>query len=288
MDRALTTDLRYAGFWSRLKAGLIDFAVFLPITPLSLWSLGEAPRVAAAVYVASSGLYFAYAIIGHAVWGQTLGKRLVGIWVRNVTGGPAGWARAWRRGAVDIALGTLSAAAYVAVLARIPAAEFDALGWVEVQERYNAIRPWWAATAEYLYWAWLASEAVTVLFNDRRRALHDYVAGTVVTHVRPASPLSPRPVPPGRRALVWGNGAVSGAAAMTSTLCVLAAAAAGDGQVSEATARIGLFVIAGCAAAVAVAFAFAARALHTASPRRWLAQGVAVGVAVVLTLPFLL
>lgn len=282
----MTVDLPYAGFWPRLKAGLVDFAVFAPLMPLSFWSLGEGPGAAAAVYVASSVLYFGYAIVGHGLWGQTLGKRLIGIRVLDTAGQPCGWTKAWRRSAVDIVLGSVSAIAYVVVLSRIPQAAFDTLGWAEIQQRYDAIRPWWAATAEYAYWTWLASEVVTVLLNRRRRALHDYVAGTVVAYVRAPQPSHRPPLPRGRRALLWGNGIVSAMAAATAALLLLAAAAVNGTPGAEDNGQIGLVVLAAIPAVLAVAFGVAARAARSGSRRLWLAQAIAVGAAVLAALPF--
>jgi uncharacterized RDD family membrane protein YckC len=46
--------------------------------------------------------------------------------------------------------------------------------------RYEALRPAWVVAVDYLYNAWLVSQIVSVLFNKRRRALHDFLAGTVV------------------------------------------------------------------------------------------------------------
>jgi uncharacterized RDD family membrane protein YckC len=36
----------------------------------------------------------------------------------------------------------------------------------------------------YFYFAWLASEFIVLLLNRRRRALHDFIAGTVVVVAR--------------------------------------------------------------------------------------------------------
>ena len=57
--------------------------------------------------------------------------------------------------------------------------------WSEVQAQYEALRPSWVVATDCVYNAWLASEIVSVLFNKRRRALHDFIAGTVVIVDRP-------------------------------------------------------------------------------------------------------
>jgi uncharacterized RDD family membrane protein YckC len=43
------------------------------------------------------------------------------------------------------------------------------------------------ATYAFRFWAgqiWTSSELVVILLNRRRRALHDFIAGTVVVRVR--------------------------------------------------------------------------------------------------------
>lgn len=134
--------------------------------------MGASWGTAIAVYVVNTVAYFAYTIIGHARWGQTIGKHVARIRVRDLAGHPITWIHAWRRSSVDIALGTTSLIIYAIVLARIPATDFDALSWGQISERYNAMRPWWDPAIGYLYFAWLGSEVVSVLFNRRRRALH--------------------------------------------------------------------------------------------------------------------
>jgi uncharacterized RDD family membrane protein YckC len=40
--------------------------------------------------------------------------------------------------------------------------------------------------SDWVSQAWLWSELVVLLLNAKRRALHDFIAGTVVIRVRPA------------------------------------------------------------------------------------------------------
>ena len=248
----------------------MDFAVFLPLMLLSFWALGESSTVAILVYVANTIVYFAYSIIGHARWGQTIGKRLVNIRVRTLDGQPIGWAQAWRRSSVDIALGTASLLSYAIVLARIPAGEFDALDWQAISERYDAIRPWWAQAVDYLYFAWLASEIVSVLFNRRRRALHDFVAGTVVTReglVDADAAVARPPLRGWRRALGIGDRILAILAFVLAVFFALAALGAhvnSDRTIRNETLGVALYVL-----VVALTYESAARSLRRGAPWHW-------------------
>src|SRR5689334_21938763 len=65
--------LRYAGFWPRLFAHMVDTIVAIPIIALS-W-LGMLSRgVALAEAVPSFVVMAAYSVVMHARWGQTVGK----------------------------------------------------------------------------------------------------------------------------------------------------------------------------------------------------------------------
>jgi uncharacterized RDD family membrane protein YckC len=89
--------LTYAGFGVRLKAAAVDFGIFLPPSLLTLWALGTGWRAAIVVNILYTVAYFAYTIVGHARWGQTIGKHVAKIRVRDLAGQPITWGHAWRR-----------------------------------------------------------------------------------------------------------------------------------------------------------------------------------------------
>jgi uncharacterized RDD family membrane protein YckC len=59
-------------------------------------------------------------------------------------------------------------------------AGYDGLGFMERAAAVAAREPAWAIAATWIGVLWFWSEIVTMLFNRRRRALHDFIAGTVV------------------------------------------------------------------------------------------------------------
>jgi uncharacterized RDD family membrane protein YckC len=70
-------------------------------------------------------------------------------------------------------VGTLS------VLLAIPDAYF-ALPWMARSRLYVHVEPMWLHLASRAAAIWFWSELAVVLLNRRRRALHDFLAGTVV------------------------------------------------------------------------------------------------------------
>jgi len=45
----------------------------------------------------------------------------------------------------------------------------------------------WTNVVNWFSFAWVGSELVVLLLNEKRRALHDYIAGTVVIHMKEAA-----------------------------------------------------------------------------------------------------
>ena len=272
---------QYAGFWLRLKAGLIDFVILLPLFLVGFWATTGGPAGAVAYSMVSSAVYFAYSIAGHAIWGQTLGKHVVRIRVVDVTGRRIGWRQAVRRSSVDIILGVIAQVAYTWVILRIPVAEFEALTWVQIQNRYVAERPTWAAATEYVYWAWLASEVVSVLFNKRRRALHDFIAGTVVVKEAPESAHIAMPLRGWRRALSLTDNVLATLALIVTVLFSLVALGT---PADDAASRSSTTIVAAYSAILAAAYTLAGRSVRRGSRRTWIMHAVAL---LLTCLPFI-
>jgi len=172
--------MKYATFWQRFAAAWIDFFVLLPFTLIQSW-LGSASKTAALVLVLPmTSAYLGYTIYCHGRFGQTVGKYAMGIRVLRTTGERVGWREAWLRSSIDVAFSVLGVGSSFIALAAIADTQYYDVGWVQRAQNLQALEPTWLAwtsTASQI-WAW--SELVTMLFNKRRRALHDFIAGTVV------------------------------------------------------------------------------------------------------------
>lgn len=173
-----TPEPRYAGFALRLFANLVDTFVALPLIALR-WPgiLSKNASVALAVPLFLGAM--AYSFVMHARWGQTLGKMAAGIKVMTVAGAPIGWREALLRESVAIGLGTISTAASIVAVLHIADASWSH-SWTEQAKLLGDARPSWGRAASIATRAWFWSELVILLFNRKRRALHDFIAGTIV------------------------------------------------------------------------------------------------------------
>lgn len=183
-------DTRYRTFWQRIGANLIDglivgAATAVVMAPLLIFVLassldadkspGGAPEldlsssgeaaIAATVFIATAGSYL-YTIGMLAKFGQTIGKMATGIVVLDHrTEAPIGWRQAFMRSAGEIAILTAALAVFAAAaVAGAGRPAFDRLDTFHTVIAYG----WWIA------------EVLTMLTNPRRRALHDFIGGTVV------------------------------------------------------------------------------------------------------------
>lgn len=91
-----------------------------------------------------------------------------------------GWREAWWRSSVDLMFAALGVISSFVALAAISNAEYYGVGWLERAENLQAHAPAWLAWTATAGPIWIGSEVVVMLFNKRRRALHDFIAGTVV------------------------------------------------------------------------------------------------------------
>jgi uncharacterized RDD family membrane protein YckC len=179
--------MNYAGFGKRLGASFIDALVLLPVT-IGYFLLYKQSRNFVLIFTILAPLItLAYTIVFHALWGQTLGKRAVHIRVVKVSGEAIAWREAFLRSLGDIVFNTLGAIGMLVALLHFPEAEYAPLDWRERYRHIFELRPMWDYWTSNLSLLWFWSEFVVLLFNKKKRALHDFMAGTLVIQEQPAA-----------------------------------------------------------------------------------------------------
>lgn len=174
-----------ATFSERFFAGCFDALLFLPFSFTIAYLGGESKTLAFWLVIPSGFAFMLYTVYCHARYGQTLGKRAMGISVVLLSGEPMDWRAAWLRSSVDGVFCLVSVyGSFVAVSTMSDSDYYGATTMVRL-ERLSAHQPVWTAWAEPLAVIWFWSEVVVMLCNAQRRALHDYLAGTmVITQLR--------------------------------------------------------------------------------------------------------
>ena len=164
---------------------IIDISIFMPVTILHLSLLKHSPRLAAITVVMLPLVWHAYTVGLHWKFGQTVGKMATQIKVIRLDGSSIGLREALLRDSVAIGI----------ALIRLPFLLFVFLGWEwsswstmspelrgQLLRERNPVEPW----CDYAQHTWFWSELIVLLLNEKRRALHDFIAGTVVWNLRHA------------------------------------------------------------------------------------------------------
>jgi uncharacterized RDD family membrane protein YckC len=162
----------YSTFWRRFWAGFIDGCVVgLPIGILEiifrLGTRGDGAHIAWNAGTAAAGII--YSVLMHANGGQTVGKKACGVIVLD-----KGERRTpTLKEAMLRDMGSIVPTAVVVgfVLMAVVSGDYQLepdriVAVTDVLAKFNGF--------------WLLTELATMLTNDRRRALHDYIGGTVV------------------------------------------------------------------------------------------------------------
>ncbi len=174
----------YAGFWIRLAALLLDALIIAPVGLLI-------------AYVNSHGkdAYFFTVIPGFLMMlvinvafvklhGGSPGKLIMGIRVINLNGDDAGWREAWLRHIVSILIALLQIAVMVIAIRQADAQIYKSLSWTEQTRYLIAFTPLLFGINSALSTLWRLADLIVFFMNPRRRAIHDYIAGTVVVKAR--------------------------------------------------------------------------------------------------------
>jgi uncharacterized RDD family membrane protein YckC len=171
----------YATFWQRFAAMWIDFFVLLPLLVVQALLEPVSKAAALALVIPMAAAYAGYTIFCNARFGQTLGKRVMGIRVIRLSGERIAWREAWLRSSVEVFFSLLAVVGSFVALATIADADYYGVGYMQRTQNLAAHQPLWLSWTPWATQVWVWSEVVVMLFNRRRRALHDFIAGTLVT-----------------------------------------------------------------------------------------------------------
>jgi uncharacterized RDD family membrane protein YckC len=180
---------RYSTFGPRFCSGFVDGCVLWPVgfAIVLLYEL-ELPVAVVAVLMAANNLaWLVYTIWMHGKRGQTVGKMVCKVQVvDHATEQSISYRQACIREGIPMVLsvGLISYDIYVFYTENVAAAS-----GMPVDER-NSTAFWLLASLPLL---WYFAEVITMLTNEKRRALHDFLAGTVVVRTNTAEEVTVSP-----------------------------------------------------------------------------------------------
>ncbi|MCO5144011.1 MAG: RDD family protein [Oligoflexia bacterium] len=181
-------ELEYAGFWKRFCSFFLDALCFIPflivIIPLNAnYRLGQ-------LYTMIPNLFFLFFFHVYLVqkYGGTPGKLIMKIRIRKLDGSAVTYKEAFLRWSVDFFSFIFSSIGIIGVMLQLTDAEFSALPRADFfnivkPSGYEHLTPAWFRILGVLTGVWVWSEFIVLLTNEKRRALHDFIAGTIVVKI---------------------------------------------------------------------------------------------------------
>ena len=162
---------KYSTFWPRFWAATIDGIIFVVVIYTECLIFNIEYNAQDKYLQAFNGLQLAiYSVFMHGYFGQTFGKMIMNVIVLDYnTDSQINVSQAFRRESVNLFL-NLSWFAIVLIVTRT----------LEHTSTLSATMSYTLIIFGVLAVAWGISEFVTMLFNDKRRAIHDYIGNTVV------------------------------------------------------------------------------------------------------------
>ena len=187
----MTEQFEYAGFWPRLGAMLLDFLVLIPLLVVILWGQHHY-RLFDVYYLLPRiliGLIFGVYLVQR--FGGTPGKRMLGLRILRLNGETAGFKRAFVRYLPNFILDSIAAFAIAIPLLHISDHTYFALAAHHRYTNLEALAPARYRWVKLAFQIWVWSELLVLLTNKRRRALHDFIAGTIVVREPPNNSFKP-------------------------------------------------------------------------------------------------
>jgi len=170
----------YAGFWKRFGAAIVDIIFFIPLMAIFHFIQGTSIPVAMVSIVVSSFLFSSYTIYFHYKFGATLGKMATSIKITLPNGKKIGLQQALLRSSIDLGFAFFIVVAQIIAISSADPEQYLNAGWMERVKYVMPLFPAWYGLVNILSQLWFWSELIVLLFNKRKRAIHDYIAGTVV------------------------------------------------------------------------------------------------------------
>lgn len=162
---------KYQTILPRIFALIVDFLVMLPLSFLTtvFGSVGDSPKTAFVFSTIISAIPVIYTISMHTFYGQTVGKMALRLKVINLSERPITFTQAVIR--------SLPQMLPVFIAASIAT---NRMFYQTENEFTNDLFGITVGTAYVLYIVWSIGNIISALVTEKKRALHDLIAGTVV------------------------------------------------------------------------------------------------------------
>src|SRR4051812_43822442 len=168
---------KYAGFWLRFCSMLLDGLILSPL--LLLIMLNTSRLLMIAIVTLSFCLNVFYEVYLVQRFGGTPGKLILRLRIVKTDGSPATYRQALLRASPDMIFSFLGSISLLIVLSRMSNAGYSELNSAPYSQ-IAALSPAWSGVVTVIERIWDWGELIVLQMNPKKRALHDFLAGTVV------------------------------------------------------------------------------------------------------------
>ncbi len=176
--------VEYGGFWRRVGALLIDFLILSPLLVITYFGVQYSKLFYVWYFVPGILLALFYQVWLVQKNGGTPGKRILGMRIALVGGGQITPKAALLRYSVIGTLTVIQQFALLLATRNIRDEAYYPLGYLQKSMAMAAAAPPYYSVVTRMLGVWMLAVAISMLCNHRRRALHDFIAGTVVLRER--------------------------------------------------------------------------------------------------------
>ncbi len=174
----------YAGFGPRLASLLLDAVIMMPLIFIIQYINSFSKYMFFYTLIPNLILGLWYNIYLPKKHGGTPGKLIMGMQILNLNGKSIGWKEAFLRHVIILLLTLFSSILMIDALIAADDITFQNLSWIKQTQYLMSLSPVLFTIYTWLTNIWSWSELIVLLTNPRKRALHDYVAGTVIVKKR--------------------------------------------------------------------------------------------------------
>lgn len=170
----------YGGFWLRLGSTIIDILIFIPLFLIMhyLHSLDKNYQILSSIVLSIFGFW--YHVYLPKKYGGTPGKLISGIQILKINGESIGLKEALLRELVTTILGIFSTTVLIYCVLKANNDIYLSKSWERKALYLSSFAPKLFNISIWVNNIWMYSELIVLLLNKRKRALHDYIAGTVI------------------------------------------------------------------------------------------------------------
>jgi uncharacterized RDD family membrane protein YckC len=166
---------KYKTFSRRFWAAIVDMGVFVPLgwIDTAIWENVKVPVILSVWIVIHTAAFWIYGILLHGYYGQTVGKFVCHVKVLDKTEKPLSVKQAFYRDAFPIVMGM---PVLVYEVNNVLQGHIANRGFpTEMNIIFQAFLG--------ISFLWFLLELITMLTNKKRRAIHDFIAGSVVVRL---------------------------------------------------------------------------------------------------------